>query len=167
MAGSKLKKRKQFSKPNSEPGPNEPVPRKAFRTLHSTALSAYCVAESMGAMGLSMDQPVTQINAIGDNLYRISTAVPPETVPGGFTFNQYLLIDDAPLLFHTGCLPLLFNLRTAASLSGAVTFGIICYPRTYPRKALDTIWYRMITLGIGCEVLTMEKSYYTIGYDVI
>jgi flavorubredoxin len=49
-----------------------------------------------------MSQPITQINAIGDNLYRISTAVPPDTVPGGFTFNQYLLIDDAPLLFHTG-----------------------------------------------------------------
>lgn len=60
------------------------------------------MTESMGAMRLSMGQPITRINAIGDNLYRISTAVSPDTVPGGFTFNQYLLIDDAPLLFHTG-----------------------------------------------------------------
>ena len=49
-----------------------------------------------------MSLPITQIIAIGDNLYRISTAVPPDTIHGGFTFNQYLLIDDAPLLFHTG-----------------------------------------------------------------
>jgi flavorubredoxin len=28
--------------------------------------------------------------------------MPPAIVPGGFTFNQYLLIDEAPLLFHTG-----------------------------------------------------------------
>ena len=28
--------------------------------------------------------------------------MPPDIVPGGFTFNQYLLIDKAPLLFHTG-----------------------------------------------------------------
>ena len=23
-------------------------------------------------------------------------------MPGGFTFNQFLLVDDDPLLFHTG-----------------------------------------------------------------
>ena len=23
-------------------------------------------------------------------------------IPGGFTFNQYLIVDDAPLLFDTG-----------------------------------------------------------------
>ncbi len=46
--------------------------------------------------------PTTRIDAIGESLYRISTAMPPELVPGGFTFNQYLLIDEAPLLFHTG-----------------------------------------------------------------
>lgn len=49
-----------------------------------------------------MRQPTTRIDAIGESLYRISTAVPPDAVPGGFTFNQYLLLDDAPLLFHTG-----------------------------------------------------------------
>jgi flavorubredoxin len=44
----------------------------------------------------------TRIDAIGESLYRISTAVPPDAVPGGFTFNQYLLVDESPLLFHTG-----------------------------------------------------------------
>ena len=35
-------------------------------------------------------------------IYRISTPVPPSAIPGGFTFNQFLIVDDAPLLFHTG-----------------------------------------------------------------
>ena len=49
-----------------------------------------------------MAQPTTRIDPIGESLYRVSTAMPPEVVPGGFTFNQFLLIDDAPLLFHAG-----------------------------------------------------------------
>ncbi len=49
-----------------------------------------------------MSESATRIDAIGDSLYRINTRVSPEVVPGGFTFNQYLLVDDAPLLFHTG-----------------------------------------------------------------
>jgi flavorubredoxin len=49
-----------------------------------------------------MGEPTTRIDPIAENLYRISTAIPPGIVPGGFTFNQYLLIDEAPLLFHTG-----------------------------------------------------------------
>jgi len=44
--------------------------------------------------------PDTRIDEIGDSIYRISTAA--DVVPGGFTFNQYLIVDDAPLLFHTG-----------------------------------------------------------------
>jgi flavorubredoxin len=49
-----------------------------------------------------MPAPATRIDEIGDGLFRISTALPPGVVPGGFTFNQYLLVDEAPLLFHTG-----------------------------------------------------------------
>ena len=49
-----------------------------------------------------MAPQATRIDPVGDDLYRISTSVSPETIPGGFTFNQYLLLDDAPLLFHTG-----------------------------------------------------------------
>lgn len=44
----------------------------------------------------------TRIDEITDNVYRISTPVPPEAIPGGFTFNQYLIVDDRPLLYHTG-----------------------------------------------------------------
>ena len=42
----------------------------------------------------------TRVDEIGDRIYRISTPV--ATVPGGFSFNRYLMADDAPLLFHSG-----------------------------------------------------------------
>jgi flavorubredoxin len=41
-----------------------------------------------------------RVDEIAPNVYRLSTPVP--AVPGGFSFNQYLLVDDEPLLFHTG-----------------------------------------------------------------
>ncbi len=45
----------------------------------------------------------TNIAEIGDGIFRISTPVPPmPALPGGFTFNQFLIVDDEPLLFHTG-----------------------------------------------------------------
>lgn len=44
----------------------------------------------------------TRIDEIANGIYRISTPVPPPTIPGGFTFNQYLVKDDYPLLYHTG-----------------------------------------------------------------
>ena len=44
----------------------------------------------------------TRIDEIANGIYRISTPVPPADMPGGFTFNQYLIVDDAPLLYHTG-----------------------------------------------------------------
>jgi len=42
----------------------------------------------------------TQVDEIADGIFRISTPV--DTIPGGFTFNQFLIDDDEPLLFHTG-----------------------------------------------------------------
>jgi len=44
----------------------------------------------------------TRVDEISAGIYRISTPVPPGEIPGGFTFNQILIQDDAPLLFHTG-----------------------------------------------------------------
>ncbi len=45
----------------------------------------------------------TSIAEIADGIYRISTPVPPSpALPPGFTFNQFLIVDDAPLLFHSG-----------------------------------------------------------------
>jgi glyoxylase-like metal-dependent hydrolase (beta-lactamase superfamily II) len=44
----------------------------------------------------------TRIDEIAEGVHRISTPVPPSQIPGGFSFNQYLVLGDAPLLFHTG-----------------------------------------------------------------
>ena len=44
----------------------------------------------------------TNIVEIVKGIYRINTPVPPSQVPGGFSFNQYLIVDEEPLLFHTG-----------------------------------------------------------------
>ena len=44
----------------------------------------------------------TRIDEIADGIYRISTGVGLEAIPGGFSFNQYLIVDEDPLLFHTG-----------------------------------------------------------------
>lgn len=43
-----------------------------------------------------------RIDEIADNIYRVHTPVPPTVISGGFSFNQYLILDEHPLLFHTG-----------------------------------------------------------------
>ncbi len=42
-----------------------------------------------------------EVNEIADDIYRISTWIP-DVSPEGFTFNQFLVMGDEPLLFHTG-----------------------------------------------------------------
>jgi flavorubredoxin len=44
----------------------------------------------------------TRIDEIADGILRISTPVPPAQMPSGFSFNQYLVLGDEPLLFHLG-----------------------------------------------------------------
>lgn len=46
-------------------------------------------------------QSRTNVHEIADGIYRISTPIDfPDG--NGFSFNQYLVLDDEPLLFHTG-----------------------------------------------------------------
>jgi len=42
-----------------------------------------------------------RIDEVADGIYRFSTFVP-QIGPNGFTFNQFLIDDDDPLVFHTG-----------------------------------------------------------------
>jgi len=47
-------------------------------------------------------QSGTNVHEIASGIYRINT---PVSIPGGpdrFNFNQYLVVDEEPLLFHTG-----------------------------------------------------------------
>lgn len=53
-------------------------------------------------MGITNSEAGTRIDEIAEGVYRISTPVSPAVVPGGFSFNQFLLADEEPLLFHTG-----------------------------------------------------------------
>ena len=51
-------------------------------------------------MGITNIESGTNVHEIAEDIYRINT--PLAVVPGGFSFNQYLILDDEPLLFHTG-----------------------------------------------------------------
>jgi flavorubredoxin len=42
----------------------------------------------------------TNVHEVADGIFRINTPV--LIGPGAFSFNQYLIVDDEPLLFHTG-----------------------------------------------------------------
>jgi flavorubredoxin len=44
----------------------------------------------------------TTIDEIADGIYRFSTWVEEVAPPAGFAFNQFLVLGDEPLLFHTG-----------------------------------------------------------------
>jgi flavorubredoxin len=44
----------------------------------------------------------TRIDEIAAGIYRLSTFVPEIAPPAGFTFNQFLVLGDEPLMFHTG-----------------------------------------------------------------
>jgi len=53
-------------------------------------------------MSITNAESGTNVHEVVDGIYRINTPVPPSVIPGGFSFNQYLVRDDEPLLFHTG-----------------------------------------------------------------
>ena len=44
----------------------------------------------------------TEIDEIAEGVFRFSTYVPEVAAPLGFTFNQFLIRADEPLLFHCG-----------------------------------------------------------------
>lgn len=52
-------------------------------------------------MTVTNKQSGTNVHEIADGIYRVNTPVLIEGA-GGFSFNQYLILDDEPLIFHTG-----------------------------------------------------------------
>ncbi|WP_341328774.1 hypothetical protein [Methylotuvimicrobium sp. KM2] len=52
-------------------------------------------------MTITNKQSGTNVHEIADGIYRINTPIVIEGA-GGYSFNQYLIMDDEPLLFHTG-----------------------------------------------------------------
>lgn len=63
-------------------------------------------------MGKGASVVETKIDQITNSIYRISTCIP-EAAPGGFTFNQFLIDADEPLLYHTGMRALFPAVREA------------------------------------------------------
>ena len=62
---------------------------------------------------ITNEQSGTNVAEVADGIYRINT---PLDIPGGaFSFNQYLVVDDEPLLFHTGPRKLFPLVREAVS----------------------------------------------------
>ena len=57
----------------------------------------------------------TKISEITNGIYRLSTFVPDIAPPAGFTFNQFLVLGDEPLLFHTGLRKMFPLTRSAVS----------------------------------------------------
>ncbi len=43
-----------------------------------------------------------KVDEIAAGIYRLSTFMGEIAPPAGFTFNQFLILGDEPLLFHTG-----------------------------------------------------------------
>lgn len=56
----------------------------------------------------------THVAEIADGIYRLSTFVP-QVGPTGLTFNQFLVVGDEPLLFHTGLRRMFPLVREAAA----------------------------------------------------
>jgi flavorubredoxin len=52
-------------------------------------------------MTVTNSQSGTNVHEVADGIYRINTPVQFEGA-GGFSFNQYLIVDEEPLLFHSG-----------------------------------------------------------------
>ena len=52
-------------------------------------------------MTVTNRQSGTNVHEVADGIYRINTPVVIDGA-GGFSFNQYLIVDDESLLFHTG-----------------------------------------------------------------
>jgi flavorubredoxin len=69
-----------------------------------TNLGQGCIALGFkgGAMTVTNRQSGTNVHEVAEGIYRINTPVFYEGGIGKFSFNQYLIVDDEPLLFHTG-----------------------------------------------------------------
>ena len=66
-------------------------------------------------MVITNTQSGTNVHEVADRIYRINTPVSLGGATGGFSFNQYLIVDDEPLLFHTGPRKMFPLIREAVS----------------------------------------------------
>jgi flavorubredoxin len=67
----------------------------------------------------------TRIEEIADGIYRLSTLVPEVNPPAGFTFNQFLIRGDQPMLFHLGHRKMFAQI--AAAVATIVPVASLCH----------------------------------------
>jgi flavorubredoxin len=70
------------------------------RSKHSGGATDIGAAATEERMAVVDTGTGTRIDEIAPDIFRINT--PLSHLPGGFSYNQYLIRDEAPLLFHTG-----------------------------------------------------------------
>ena len=82
-------------------------------------------------------QTRTNVHEIADGIYRISTPVPPNPgLPLGFTFNQFLVVDDEPVLYHLGMRKIFPLVREAvASVIPVEKFRWLSYSHWEPDES--------------------------------
>ena len=51
---------------------------------------------------ITNSQTGTRIDEVAAGIYRINTPLRVDAIPGGFNLSQYLIVDDEPVVFHTG-----------------------------------------------------------------
>jgi flavorubredoxin len=66
-------------------------------------------------MGTANGHATTSVHEIADGIFRLSTLVREIAPPAGFTFNQFLVLGNEPLLFHCGQRALFPSVSAAAS----------------------------------------------------
>ena len=117
-------------------------------------------------MGTTNAGSGTRIDEIAASIYRISTPVPPTVVPGGFTFNQFLILDEQPLLFHTGPRQMFPLVREAmASVMSPAKLRWVAYSHWEPDESgalnewLDTAPQAVAVQGnVGVNVCANDQA---------
>src|SRR6185437_14169091 len=87
----------------TQPGrwPVDPALMAARRACRCAWRMAYGRKAGVAGARVPGGKMQTDIDEIADGIYRLSTYVA-DVGPDGFTFNQFLISADEPLLFHTG-----------------------------------------------------------------
>ena len=70
----------------------------------------------------------TTLDEIAAGIFRISTPIPPNpALKAGFSFNQFLIDADEPLLFHTKVLEP-FTVASVVALGGVIALAAAFFP---------------------------------------
>ncbi|AKU97075.1 Anaerobic nitric oxide reductase flavorubredoxin [Labilithrix luteola] len=121
----------------------------------SRRLSATCPRRRTSVTTLGMK---TLTHEIADRIYRISTCMP-DVAPGGFTFNQFLIDADEPLLFHTGHRARVALVQDSRSRRAEtfIAFVFSCPVAPFPFPALLQGFARQALFG-NRDVLAVGKD---------